>query len=348
MSFRYLKLRIRNFNAFFIVIGLIALWLGCSPVDGKYEEPEDRRRRGADVPRDLSKNFEFGEEDDENGDSGYFLNKQRDDKKESAIETLHVTPRSQKRGLSKKIDFLFFVDASKKTQPFLDFENINSKFNSFIQQLENNDIAWRFYFISAAANKSDNPLNNGKPFFLERDGALIRTNFLSPTNLEPYDMQGSIHSVFVDTLSYNSVSGGKKARCDLPPYCHIENEIRPLRSFFRFLSSYANILREDADLVSIIISAGDEKRFGRSKEPLDSVSVMESFNEKFSKDKNFFSISIVVKVGEEGECVNSKLRAASRIPQLSLLTQGTVINICSTQQDGYGKPIVEFLKKKQQ
>ena len=359
-----MRIRCLKSVAAFLLTVLVALWVGCSPM-GDHEDSQDDRRRPGSGRGGGDDDFRGGDssEEENNGDSGFFAVGNDDNNDNNDNNDLELDPstnlestedtqdvglrrRDQTKKLSRKIDFLFFVDGSKHSHPFLTPENIDSKFNSFIAQLKKANVNWRFYFISAAANEnSKKPLNNGEPSDLERDGAFILDKYLSLTNLEPYNLQDSVHSVFVDTLSHNNNGDRRRDACRFPPFCHSEKDTRPLRAFHKFLSRFANSLRDDADLVSVIISAIDEARLDRKNGPMDASLILDSFNEKFPSDKNFFAVSIVVKVGEQAQC-GTKFKAASHIPQLSLLTRGTVINICNTQQDGYGKPIIDFLKKK--
>ena len=335
---------------FIFLLGLVIFWVSCTPVDS-YEQPPDDRRRSAphdDTPA-LSAdefNFDYVEEDsgsdDQPEDRGSFSvdqQKKGERKKEYSSSRDVFESRSHYSSDGKKIDFLFVLDGSPKNTPFLRKDNVDSKFNSFISKLHENGIDWRFYFLSASSN--------GKPFFLERDGVLIRTNFLSSKNLEPYNLlEDNIHFVFVDTMAYNAVSPSTSSSCHLPPYCHNEKQNQPLLSLKKFFTGYKNVLRDDAALVTVVISSNDEAP-SRKADPVEALEVINVLNEELSS-KEFFSISIVVKVGESGTCKNSRLRPSSHIPQLSLLSKGTVINICSKQHDGYGKPIIDFLTKKLQ
>ena len=326
------------------LLGFIVFLASCSPVES-YEDYSDPRRGRTGDRGDREKegvpngdfNFDYKEDNvDEAGDSGSFMTPDNNSSSMAASVSSN----------GKKIDFLFIIDGSSASYPFLRKDHIDSQFSSFISNLREHDIDWRFYFLSAEAvdSKKSSALQNGRPFYLERDGVFIRVDFLSQENLEPYNLKDDVHSVFLDTLSYNATLAKKKTDCGLPPYCGRKYS-RPLLSLKKFISGYKNLLRSDAALIPIIISARDEGVL-RKKELTDPTEVMGLVREQLPS-KEFFSISIVVKVGERGECGDTKLKPASLIPQLSLLSKGTVINICSKQHDGYGKPIIDFLRKRQ-
>ena len=349
-----------------MLFGMSFLLVSCGTVkedEGIYENKDERRREG----RERSRSQGGGDpETDEGGDTGSFsASPYEGDNSQEAVEepssavkaakTETVRYRGAKRNLSNKIDFLFLVDGSDTTRPFLSRPIIGSTFRSFINKLEEKKIDWRFYFVSARAFGDKKPSRikgpyDGKPSRLERDGAFILTNYLSQDNLKPYSLNKTdVHSVFIDTLSYNQKVGSKpssKPSCEFPPFCHKESENRPLRAFHLFLSNFSDNLRENADLVSIVISAGDEKPLSRKDEPMDALNIITKFNQIFP-EKNFFAVSIVVKAGKAEACgEKSKLQAATFIPGLSLVTQGLVINICSRTPEGYGTPIIEFLNNK--
>ena len=250
--------------------------------------------------------------------------------------------------ISKKIDFLFVIDASSENQKYIELSNVENKLGSFLHQLDRINIDWRIYVINADSgkNKKRNAHRNGLLSNFENAGTEILTQYLDKNILDPYGSSINLTDVFLHTISH-----GSKRDCKLPPYCHKAKDHKPLKAISQFLSRSSNVLkeREGADLISIIISSQDETPKSRKKYPYDASDLVNLFKSLFSgEDKNFYAISIVLPT-DESRCPARKRsrseKPASYIPRLSVITKGMIIPICSSQQEAYSTNIIEFIQE---
>ena len=350
------------FRLLLAFIAVFALFFeGCGGVgrddEERYDRDRDRRGRNLDLDDDEDdENDEFLEDD---GDD--FLNFEDGDDEGSAIEgsddisstPAPVEPLKQK-GLSNKMDFIFIIDASPENKPYIQTSLLDEKIGVLPSKLTEMGVDWRFYFLNAEFKESKNEKKNGrnaKLTDLENSGGLIIFQYLDQA-LSNLHFQGHARTIFISTISHPSVKSGKQ--CGLPPYCHKKNDTRPLTVLKRFLSQAQNTLRQDADLIAVILTNRDEVQpakggFFRRKNTapgVDAGLVVDEFKNNYSK-KKFYAASIVVKAGST-ECKNQVKQNiyASHIPQLSLLTRGAIINICSASNNGYAAPLLRMIKSK--
>ncbi|MDE0151856.1 MAG: hypothetical protein OXK80_05110 [Bdellovibrionales bacterium] len=259
---------------------------------------------------------------------------------EETREVITIHPSDDQRNLSNKIDFLFILDASRSNQDYIEESVIQKKLGTFIEKLDQENINWRIYTTSGETDK-DEPLYNGKLHELEHRGTIIPFLYLDNEVLSAdnaRDPKAYISEVFIDTISHP-----KRRNCDMPPFCYKDKENRPLKALSGFLNvaSRYELLRNDADLVVIIISNQDERPSEtKPKEPFAPTYIQDQLQEDFS-DKTWHAITFVVR-STDSNCTDGK--ASSNIPQLARLTGGLTASICSNT---YAQTIIDFIREKQ-
>ena len=346
------------FRLLLAFIAVFALFFeGCGGVGRDDEEryDRDRERRGRDFD-----DFEDSEDEDgdflEEGEDEDLLNFDGEDGEGAdglSSAPAPVEPLKQK-GLSNKIDFLFIIDASPENRPYTQTSVLDEKIGILPSQLTEMGINWRFYFLNAEFKESKNAKKagrNAKLTDLENSGGLIIFQYLNQALANNY-FQGQARSIFISTISHPDSKS--RNQCGLPPYCHKKNDTRPLTVLKKFLSQAQNILRQDADLISVILTNRDEVQpkkggwfRGKKDVPLmDAGLVVDEFKNNYS-DKKFYAANIVVESGST-ECKNQVKQNifASYIPQLSLFTEGALINICSASNNGYAAPLLRMIQSK--
>ena len=327
---------------------------GCGGMSGGDEDSEDRdfrdrdRRSGRDRSRargsdeDLRQD-DLGEEDGSDRFSRSASQWRGDDSDEdqmAAAPSSHIIEPLEQSSLSEKIDFLFILDTSLSNRKFIEKSVMQKKLGTFIPRLNDEKIDWRV-FTTCGHTDEDEPIYDGRLHEMEHNGTLINFLYLDNHILDSYnarDPLAFVSEVFIDTISHP-----KRANCKRPPFCHRNTENRPLKALSGFLNTAHRhqILRDDADMIVIIISNQDERPSKKKpKKPYDPRKVTDQFEQSFP-DKNFFAINFVVK-STDASCKKGK--AASFIPQLGILTNGLTESICS---NNYTHTIIEFIREKQ-
>jgi len=334
----------------FLCLSVFFILEGCGGLSGSDEESGERNNRGIDRGnwRDgrSSRNNE-GLRDEGNGGGGFGpyppSSDDEDFGEDSETETsLIINPSSNQPPLSDTIDFLFIIDASPSNKHYIKELTIQKKLENFIKMLNEAGIDWRVYTTSSAYT-DENKLKNGRLHQLEYNKTLIDSLYLDNHILDAYNPrypQNFTSEVFIDTISHPQRTGFWRQHCKMPPFCHRNKQNRPLRALNGFLtiaSKYDNVLREDADLVIIIISNQDEQPL--NEEIYNPTSIQNQLEENFS-DKTWHAIAFVVV--PTSACKNCN--GATYIPRLTILTSGKSYSIDSNT---YAQTIIDFIKKKQ-
>ena len=351
-------------NIFRIVTVLSCLCLvvffvleGCGGMSGGDEDfPEEIDRDWRDRNRDRDR--DRGDRDDEDLESeeggGGFLGFGKSNRSRSADEELDedleiitsptINPSDDQNPLSEKIDFLFIVDTSNSNKEYIKESTIQKKLGNFIPKLNEENIDWRIY-TTCGHTDDEETIYNGRLHELEHNGILIPFLYLDNSILNADDARDPLaytSEVFIDTISHPS-----RRNCDMPPFCYRDRENRPLKALSGFLSTASKneVLREDADLVIVIISNQDErpaksKAFSKPKNPYDPRNIQAQLKEDFP-DKTWHAVTFVVR-STDSDCTDGK--ASSYIPQLARLTGGLTANICSNT---YAQTIIDFTREKQ-
>ena len=321
--------------------------------DRDFRNNRDRRERDRDRNRARGRSEDLREEDNLNG-----INEDEDDverfsKSESrwrgdnfGDDQVATTPASQiiepleQSSLSEKIDFLFVIDTSLSNRKFIEKSVLQKKLGSFIPRLNDENIDWRI-FTTCGHTDEDKPIYDGRLHEMEHNGTLINFLYLDNHILDSYNARDPLafmSAVFIDTISHPN-----RVNCSRPPFCHRNTENRPLKALSGFLNTAHRhqILRDDADMLVIIISNQDEQPSKtKPKKPYDPRKITDQFEQSFP-DKNLFAINFVVK-STDASCKKGK--PASFIPQLGILTNGLTESICS---NNYTHTIIEFIREKQ-
>lgn len=331
--------------AFFFILD------GCGEMSGGDEKYEDRdlrnnrdRRGGRDGDRTRmrGRDGDLREEDDGFRGLGKSDSRFREDDfgEEPAAPASHIIRPLEQSSLSEKIDFLFVLDTSLSNRKFIEKSVLQKKLGTFIPRLNDENIDWRIFTTCGHTNE-DEPIYNGRLHEMEHNGTLINFLYLDSHILDSYNARDSLaftSEVFIDTISHS-----KRANCSRPPFCYKNAENRPLKALSGFLNTASRhqILREDADLLVIIISSQDERPSKtKPKKSYDPRNITDQFEQSFP-DKNLFAVNFVVK-STDANCKKGK--AASFIPQLGILTNGLTESICS---NNYTHTIIEFIREKQ-
>ena len=339
--------------AFFFILD------GCGGMSGGDEDFEDRdfrnnrdrRDRGRDRNRVRGGDEDLREEDglDENDEDGGFRGFDKsagrwggddfgDD--QEAVPASQIIEPLEQSSLSEKIDFLFILDTSLSNRKFIEKSVLQKKLGTFIPRLNDEGIDWRIFTTCGHTDK-DKPIYDGRLHEMEHNGTLINFLYLDNHILDSYnarDPLAFVSEVFIDTISHP-----KRVHCSRPPFCHRNTENRPLKALSGFLNTASRhqILRDDADMLVIIISNQDERPSKtKPKKPYDPRKITDQFEQIFP-DKNLFAINFVVK-STDASCKKGK--AAVFIPQLGILTNGLTESICS---NNYTHTIIEFIREKQ-
>lgn len=347
-------------SQFFIILFVLFCLTGCPSVSDNDSERQNKnsKRRSLDEYTDRHDD-DFKDDfsdDDFSGDdfSGDDLGK-KNVKKDNSVFTsatdsqtpldgqgstvVSIEPLNQK-GISNKIDFLFIIDSSPENSLYISPPQLENKIGLLPIQLNNLNIDWRFFFINAEFKTGSKSGRNGKLMNLEYNEALIRSQYLD--NDVASFVDNKVSGIFIDTIEKNS------KKCDLPPYCHSKKNNRPLKVFHNFLLESQFILRQDADLFAIILTNRDEvqpSKSSKSDKAVEAQQVIDRFTSIFP-NKKFYVTSIIVKAGDTiCKEQNRHNIFASYIPQLSQLTRGMTINICSIQDNGYSAPIINWITK---
>jgi len=182
-------------------------------------------------------------------------------------------------------------------------------------------------------------------------GGIVYSQYLDDGVAQAYNTH--VRDLFIDTISHRSL---RSADCDLPPYCLKKKNNRPLRVLHHFIQNSEYLLREDADLVPIIISNLDEKPFqqevdGRKvKTVIRSNRLIDEFQKKYP-DKRMYVVNIIINPADEN-CLNGNPRGSeygSYLAEASHLTQGMMLSLCPIfEVNAFTDPIISFLNKKKQ
>ena len=330
----------------YLFIFAIALSQGCGGNGGEDPEEERRRERRDRSERDDS-DFALPEDGEEEGfdPSSPFNIQPVADGEESLVES--VIEPIQQNGLKSVIDFVFVVDASSKNKTYISHTNISDKLGTFPSLLTANSIDWRIIFLNAEYKLSKHKrYRNAKPLFLEYHGDSIRSQYLDEFILNTYHLHYDLNDIFTDTLSHRSF-GVNSGHCSLSPHCHHSSNTRPLKVLSEFFKRGQPLLRNGADVISVILTNRDEEKASKKpKKRTSAAEVIQQF-QSLNPNKNFYAISIVTPPGE-AECKSDRYNEpASYVPNLSMLTQGLVINICAdVTASPYAIPIMTFINQK--
>ncbi len=238
---------------------------------------------------------------------------------------------------NNKLDIIFIVDTSHSMDSFL--RKSREKFKGFLNALKPLD--WRILFTNATDNKhrffSYNLQGSVMPF--EHRGVILKdTHYLTKDT-------PNHRSIFLDTLDVHtgiasiSTMGRNEAslvpgKCQRPPFCGSYNE-QPLKAMRSFLKKNVKYLRDDANVVTVIISDSDEGEHTDPAHRTTAEDVVHVFNDEFGGEyKKFIVYGILVKPGDEkcqkqqGGFLSNENLYAVRLSKIVELTKGTSASIC--------------------
>ena len=368
---------IRFLLAFLTVFSFMPGCGGVSSGDDRDIDDRQRRRGGYDRNRDDDRNrdrergqseneseFNFGEDGDDSFDDSLgdgfsspfqTTNEEEEtplDGDEGASQTsVSLVEPLKQEGISNKIDFLFIVDSSPKNEAYITSPHLQEKIGLLPIRLDNINVDWRFFFVNSQFDAAKG--RNGKLLNLEFRTALIRSQYLDHTVAEfwanDHSPSSTYSHIFVDTLELPP--SGNKESCKKPPHCYSDKENRPLKVLHHFLRGSKNLLRDGADFFVVILTNRDEaqpKNPSKANAPVEAPQIVDRFS-KIHPGKKFYVTSIVAKAGDDICKEQNKHNVfASYIPQLSMLTGGRIISICSEQSSAYSDPIIRWIQKQKQ
>ncbi len=248
----------------------------------------------------------------------------------------------------RPFDLLFVLDTSEDMRFYLTraFEH---RFLNFLSPFEDKD--WRVLITHTDVSNSDVFLSslrdkkalNGAAMNLESasGGKILKRRFIDP-DLKDYEQ------VFYNTLTYPSLS-----QCRLnPPFCH-GALVQPLRALSQAFSANQDIIREEADLVALILTNTDEEPLKKPKKRFSPEEVISDFQSVYGSEKRFFVFGLII-VPEDEECKKQDKKAqpvlslrsnhyGHSIQALSRATGGEVFSICEEDYTALSNRIVQTL-----
>ena len=248
------------------------------------------------------------------------------------------------------VDILFVLDTSVSMNYYLKtaFEKRFARFISLIDPLD-----WRMFFTNAGYSSGRFNFSgamNGKAMRLESRKGILKRRHLDKTVPNYAD-------IFLLTITKKTVmqsmgrkSNGDYNNCSFPPYCH--GGEKPLRATRASFSANKNLIREEADLVVVIISNTDENKV-RKAQALSADEVIEEFVSIYGSNKRLSVLSLIV-LPEDKDCLleNKKIQRVipetwegKRIAKLAEQTGGGNFSICLKDYSVLAKTIVQLNKQ---
>ena len=251
---------------------------------------------------------------------------------------------------NEPVDILFVLNTSASMNYYLK-TGFEQRFTNFIPSIEGLD--WRILFTNAGVSSggffsSFSRAMNGKPMRLEGRQGILKRRYLDKAVL---DYPDTFLRTITKKRSARSVTHSKNDRhdniCNFPPYCH--NGRSPLRATWAGFSANAPFLREEADLVVVIISNSDERK--PSKFPLLlPEEVVEQFRNVYESGKRLSVLSLII-LPDDKKCLlentqthktGSKTSEGKNIAKLAEQTGGGNFSICLKDYSVLGKTIVQL------
>ncbi len=247
------------------------------------------------------------------------------------------------------VDILLLVDSSKSMYHHLD--KLGKSLSHLLSVIQDYD--WQIAFTSVDHGDHVSMESRLQQQWKDHLGSPFKFGALMPLDNGQKVLKEKIlnkQTVNYENTFYHTLSHSPELNCERPPYCSggLEQPLRSLKSALeRQRLDNNSFFRPKADLVTLIIT-NDEERFEDSKRATKAQEVVDTFNDVFQGlKKKFINFSILVKdetcriKEEERQRRNKTARLGKIIGELSTLTNGDNIDICS---EDYGTQLEKISK----
>ena len=227
--------------------------------------------------------------------------------------TLSGEGRLEGEIIGKPIDILFVLDTSASMSYWYHASHFKKKLKHFIPRLRR--VSWRIFFTTASLRKSVGTYSQGitgQAMPIESKSGLLsqRTLDSSSVQRDRSFLNGDRGSLNPEKLFFYTMTkepnreheGSGRDSTDnfyankYPPYMGGgEYPLRALQSSFAVNKS---LMREEADLVAIIVSNTDENPQKKSPDPT-AKSIMQEFQKVYGESKSLFLLNLIILPGDK-------------------------------------------------